>query len=177
MTTTLGLFQTAYQGSPVTSWADVGLGITNGPIEGVNIFGRGKWVDATTDATGNIVLGTPRDRRTPWFTQSDLNLAHSIKVNSNNESQVLTFNATFLNLLNQHAVTAYWGGLNSQFTGNALILVNSIFVGAHFYKTAETGYNAQAAAVNGGLILNSQYGKPNLWQVSRSIRLGASFRF
>jgi hypothetical protein len=174
MSTTLGLFQTAYQGSPVTSWADVGLGVTNGPIEGVDIFGRGKWVDASTDATGHIVLGTPRDRRTPWFTQSDLNLAHSIKVNSNNEAQVLTFNATFLNLLNQHAVTAYWGGLNSQFTGNALLQFH-VFDGAAFYQQVETGYNVKTAA--SGVLLNSQYGQPNLWQLSRSIRLGASFRF
>jgi len=57
MTTTLGLFQQAYQGSPVASWADVGLGCCGGPIEGVYIFGRDKWVNATTDATGNIAFG------------------------------------------------------------------------------------------------------------------------
>jgi hypothetical protein len=177
MTTTFGLFQTAYQGSPVSSWADLGLGVTGGPIEGVDVFGRGKWVDVTTDALGNVVFGTPRDRRTPWFTQSDVNLAHSIKVNSNNENQVLTFNATFLNVLNQHAVTAYWGGFNSQFTGNALFPNNkSVFDGASFYQIAETGYNVQAAATN-NVILNSEYGKPNLWQLSRSIRLGVNFRF
>jgi outer membrane receptor protein involved in Fe transport len=173
MTTTLGLFQVAYQGSPVTSWADVGLGVGS-PIEGVDIFGRGMWANATTDSTGHIVLGTPFARRTPWYTQSDLNLAHSIKVNSNNESQVLTFNATFLNVLNQHSVTSYWGGFNSDFTGNAL-LNGKIFGGAAFYQQVETGYNAQASSK--GVILNSQYGQPNLWQISRSIRLGASFRF
>jgi len=173
MSTTLGLFQQAYQGSPVTSWADVGLGVGS-PIEGVDIFGRGKWVDATTDATGHIVLGTPRDRRTPWYTQTDLNLAHSIKVNGNNEAQVLTFNATFLNLLNQHAITAYWAGFNSDFRANAL-LQGQIFDGAKFYQKVETGYNVQAS--DRGVILHSQYGQPNLWQLSRSIRLGASFRF
>jgi hypothetical protein len=175
MTTTLGIFQQAYEGSPVSSWVDVGLGVAF-PIEGTYIFGRGKWVDATTDALGNIKLGTPRDRRTPWFTQTDLNLAHSIKVNEHNEAQVLTFNATFLNLLNQHAVTAYWAGFNSQFTPNALFQ-GEIFNGAAFYQKVESAYNAQTAAANSGVILNSQYGKPNLWQLSRSIRLGVSFRF
>ena len=174
MSTTVGLFQQAYQGSPVTSWVDVGLGVVNGPIEGTDIFGRGKWVTATTDATGHIHYGTPFDRRTPWFTQTDLNLAHSIKVNSNNEAQELTFNATFLNLLNQHAVTAYWGGLNSQFTGNSLFR-GQIFTGAAFYQKVETGYDPQASS--GRVLLNSQYAQPNLWQLSRSIRLGASFRF
>jgi outer membrane receptor protein involved in Fe transport len=173
MSTTLGLFQVAYQGSPVTSWADVGLGVGS-PIEGLPIFGRGMWANATTDTTGHLVLGTPFARRTPWYTQSDLNLAHSIKVNSNNESQVLTFNATFLNVLNQHAVTAYWAGFNSDFTGNAL-LNGQIFNGAAFYQKVETGYNVAASSTK--VILNSQYGQPNLWQISRSIRLGASFRF
>ncbi len=175
MATTIGLFQQAYQGSPVSSWADVGLGVGS-PIEGTFLFGRGKWVDATRDATGNIVLGAPRDRRTPWFTQTDLNLAHSIKVNSNNEAQELTFNATFLNVLNQHAVTAYWAGFNSDFFPNALFQ-GQIFNGATFYKTVESGYNAQTQAVNDGVILHSQYGQPNLWQLSRSIRLGVNFRF
>jgi hypothetical protein len=173
MTTALGIFQQAYQGSPVTSWADVGLGVGS-PIEGVDIFGRGKWVDVTTDSTGHIVYGTPRDRRTPWYTQTDLNISHSIKVNSNNESQVLTFNATFLNLLNQHAVTAYWGGLNSDFAPNA-ILQGQIFNGAAFYQKVEGGYSV--AASSKGVIANSEYGQPNLWQISRSIRLGVSFNF
>src|SRR5258708_29565884 len=83
MNTTFGLFQAAYQGSPVASWADVGLGI-GFPIEGTYIFGS-NWVNATADSSGNIVLGTPHARRTPWYTQTDFNLSHSIKVNKNNE--------------------------------------------------------------------------------------------
>jgi hypothetical protein len=34
-----------------------------------------------------------------------------------------------------------------------------------------------AAATNGGLIKNSQYGQPNLWQLSRNLRLGVTFAF
>lgn len=175
-TTTVGLFQKAYEGSPVTSWADVGLGIPNGPIEAGWLFGRGKFVDVTTDALGNVQLGTPRDRRTPWYTQTDMQLKHSIKVNSNNESQVLSFTATCQNLLNQHAIVGYWAGMNSQFTGNSLFPFQ-VFNGAAFYKQIEGGYNAQTAFTNGGVILNSQYGKPNLWQLSRGMRLGVNFSF
>jgi outer membrane receptor protein involved in Fe transport len=175
-TTTLGLFQKAYEGSPVSSWADVGLGVSNGPIEGGWIFGRGKFADVTTDALGNVQLGTPHDRRTPWYTQTDLQLKHSIKVNSNNEGQVLTFTATCQNLLNQHAVVGYWAGINSQRVGSSLFPFQ-IFGGAPFYQQVEGGYNAQKAFTDGGVILNSQYGKPNLWQLSRGIRLGASFSF
>jgi hypothetical protein len=174
MTTTLGLFQVAYQGSPVASWADLGLGV-GGPIEGTYMFGS-NWVNATSDASGNTIIGAPHARRTPWYTQTDLNLSHAIKVNKNNEHQVLSFNATFTNLLNQHSITAYWAGLNSDFYPSALFQY-SIFNGASFYQQVETGYNAQAAITASSVPLNSQYGQPNLWQISRHIRLGAQFTF
>ena len=175
MTSTIGLFQTAYEGSPVTSWADVGLGVGS-PIEGTPIWGRGNFVNATIDSLGNVTLGNVSARRTPWYTQTDMTLQHAIKVNKNNESQVLTLSATFTNLLNQHAVTAYWAGLNSDRSPSALFNFG-IFGGAAFYKQVETGYNPQAAITAGGVPLNSEYGKPNLWQISRNIRLQVEFDF
>jgi hypothetical protein len=175
MTSTIGLFQTAYEGSPVTSWADVGIG-DGSPIEGTDIWGRGNWVNATIDDEGNVTLGNVYARRTPWYTQTDMTLQHAIKVNKNNESQVLTFSANFTNLLNQHAVTAYWAGLNSDRSPSALFQYG-IFGGAAFYQQVETGYNPQAAITASGVPLNSEYGKPNLWQLSRNIRLGVEFDF
>lgn len=174
-TTTFGIFQVAYQGSPMSSYTDLGLGNST-PIEATYIFGRGNWSNVTTDGAGNVTLGTPYARRTPWYTQTDANLSHSIKINKNNEHQVLSFNATLTNLLNQHAVTSYWEGFNSNFYDTSLFPFQ-IFNGASFYQTVETGYNAQAAVTAAGLIKNSQYGQPNLWQISRKIRLGASFTF
>jgi hypothetical protein len=150
-------------------------------LEATYIFGRGNWVNVNQDSFGNITFGTPYARRTPWFTQTDFNLQHAIKVNKNNEAQVLSFSANFTNLLNQRAVTSYWEGFNSNYLGSVLLPGGQgIFNGAAFYHAAETGYNAQAAA-NGngnpanGIVLNGQYGQPNLWQVSRHIRLGAQF--
>jgi hypothetical protein len=188
--TTFGLFQVAYQGSPVSSFSDIGLGNST-PIEAAYLFGRGNWVNATTDASGNVQLGTPYARRTPWYTQTDFNLSHSIKVNKNNEAQVLNFTGTLTNLFNQHAVTSYWSGFNSNHFFTAMFPTGacgpggatapcSVFGGAAFYQAAETGYNVQTAlgqAQNGGVILNSLYGQPNLWQLSRHIRLGVSFSF
>jgi len=87
---------------------------------------------------------------------------------------VLSFNATFTNLLNQHAVTSYWEGFNSNFAGSALFPFQ-IFNGASFYQQVETGYNAQAQVTAAGMVQNSLYGQPNLWQISRHIRLGAQF--
>jgi hypothetical protein len=176
MTTTFGLFQVAYQGSPVSSYADVGYGNGQDPVEATYIWGRGNWVNATSDANGNTILGKTYARRTPWYTQTDFNLAHAFKVNKNNERQVLSFNATFTNLLNQHAVTSYWAGLNSDFYPSALFQYG-IFGGAAFYQQVETGYNAQAAIIGSNVPLNSQYGSPNLWQISRHIRLGVQFSF
>ena len=87
---------------------------------------------------------------------------------------MLSFNATFTNLLNQHAITSYWEGFNSNYLGNALF-PDDIFNGAAFYQQVETGYNAQAAVTAASMVKNSLYGQPNLWQLSRKIRLGAMF--
>jgi Carboxypeptidase regulatory-like domain len=180
-TTTFGLFQVAYQGSPMSSYADIGASEPQGfsapdPFESTYIFGRGKWVNTTTDSFGNIIFGTPYNRRTPWYTQTDFNLQHSIKVNKSNEHQVMSFNATFTNLLNQRAVTSYWEGFNSGYAGTPLLPDGqSLSGGAAFYQAAETGYNAQATAVASGTVLSSMYGQPWLYQISRHIRLGAQF--
>jgi len=74
-TTTFGLFQSATQGSPVSSYIDIGgMPVRFFRAEATYIYGRGKWVNETTDAAGNITLGTPYDRRTRGFTQSDIKL-------------------------------------------------------------------------------------------------------
>lgn len=178
MNTTIGLFQVAYQGSPVSSWSDVGYG--NGPgsipaaIEGTYIWGRGNFVDASVDSSGNTILGNVHSLRTPWYTQTDLQLTHAFKVNKNNEAQQLSFSATALNLLNQHAVIADWAGANSQFVPSSLFQFG-IFSGAPFYQQVETGYNPQAEITNSAVALNSAYGHPNQWQISRSFRIAAKF--
>ena len=178
MTTTFGLFQSAYEGTPLSSFTDLGLACCNEPIEATTIFGRGKWVNVTSDpTTGAVTLGTPFNRRTPWFTQTNFQIAHSIKVNKNNEGQKLAFSATFINLLNQHNVVSYWQGFNSIAAASSL-LPGAIFAGASSYQVLESGYNPQATVnANPSFIKNSQYGQPNLWQLSRNIRLGVSFTF
>jgi hypothetical protein len=186
MSTTFGLFQVAYQGSPMSSYTDVGLG-SGTPIESTYIFGRSDWVNPTADpATGAVTLGNPFVRRTPWYTQTDFNFQHALKVNKNNEHQVLSFLATITNLLNQHSAVSYWEGFNSNNfatsispTGpcgtNGASAPCSVFNGAAFYQAAETGYNPQSLASS--LILNSRYNQANVWQISRNIRLGAQFTF
>lgn len=177
--TTFGIFQAAYSGSPVSASTDVGLAVPGSvfpfPIESLYPFGRGKFVNIT-GTPGNLTFGTPFDRRTHWYTQTDFNVSHAIKVNKHNEAQTLTFSAEFTNLLNQRAVTAYWEGFNSNANASALFPFG-IFNGASFYQQVESGYNLQAQANAAGLVVNSLYGKPLLWQSPRNIRLGVTFTF
>ena len=179
MTSTIGIFQVAYQGSPMSSYADIGYGNGLDPVEATYIYGRGNWVNATADpTTGAATFGSPYARRTPWYTQTDLNLSHAFKVNKNNEHQVLSFNATFTNLLNQHAITSYWGSLDSTiYPSGTYPGGNFILNGGAFYQAAETGYNFPTDFNNSGAVLSNLYGHPNLWQVSRNIRVGAQFTF
>ncbi|HET9309565.1 MAG TPA: TonB-dependent receptor [Candidatus Sulfotelmatobacter sp.] len=183
MNTTIGLFQVAYQGSPVSSWADVGYG-NGGAVEGTYIWGRGNWVDASVDPSGNTILGGIHSKRTPWYTQTDLNLTHAFKVNKNNEAQQLSFTANVLNLFNQHAVIAYWQGVNSDYNPSSLFMFQPFLSpplgGAGFYQQVETGYNPQTVISTGQPLgipipLNAQYGQPNQWQITRNLRLAVKF--
>jgi Carboxypeptidase regulatory-like domain len=175
MTTTFGLFQTAYTGTPLSSFTDIGLACCNEPIEAVDIFGRGKFASVTQDpVTGAVTLGTPSARRTPWYKQTDFQITHAIKLKR--ESQQLKISATALNLLNQHAIVNYYQGFNS-IAAASQILPFSIFGGAPSYQIVEGGYNPQTAVNGVGFIKSSQYGLPNQWQLSRNLRLGVEFTF
>jgi carboxypeptidase family protein len=192
-TTTFGLFQSAYQGSPVSSYIDIG-GMPFGSFvaEATYIYGRGKWVNETTDAAGNITLGTPYDRRTPWFTQSDINVGHRIKVG---EGKAIAFEASAFNVLNQRATTAYYGGMNSVNFATPLIPGGvGLGAGAATYQALESGYDPKTW-INGvpgsplgcttacttpaipGVIKNSWYGQPFLFQNARSIRFALRYTF
>jgi hypothetical protein len=176
-TTTLGLFQAAYQGSPMSSFIDLLAASSSQPYNATYIWGRGKWVDATTDAAGNITLGAAHDRRTPWFTQTDFNIGHQVKVS---EHQSLSFEATSLNIFNQRAVTAYWQGVNSiNFASSLRPGPARTYSGAAAYDEVEHAYTPQDY-INGPykyVVKNSQYGTPFLYQNGRTIRLGVRFTF
>lgn len=180
-TTTLGLFQVAYEGSPVTTYADIGEGNSQGtgPIEAAYLFGRGKWVDATTDGSGNITIGNPYNKRTPWFTQSDFNFKHEVRIDPNSGAKTVAFEATIANLFNQKAITQYEASLNSWPSITALFPggVGLAGSGAAAYQAYETGYNAQQTITNSGVILSSQYGKASGWQAPRTIRLTLRYTF
>jgi hypothetical protein len=142
-----------------------------------------KWLDPSqvqiNPNNGAITLGTPTTARTPWFIQSDLDVKHEIKVDSNNEGHVLSFEGTLTNLFNQHSVTAYYMGLNSTSFATYLSPGVDLTAGAPGYQAAETGYNLQQWINNPAapVIESSFYGKPTTHQLPRTVRFEVSYRF
>ena len=183
--TDFGVFQFLYQGSPISSYADVGYSFApagnGGSGWGTYVVDRGKYVNVTQDpATGAITVGNPYTRRTPWFMDTDLNIRQTFKIS---EDKSLSFEATVTNLLNQHSVTGYNTQIETNYQANWLQPGgHSVFDGAAFYSAAMHPYNL-ANLLNtdsptaGPMTINSQYGLPYLWQVSRAIRLGMRFEF
>ncbi|MBZ5683315.1 MAG: TonB-dependent receptor [Acidobacteriia bacterium] len=191
-TTDFGIFQYLYSGSPQTSYLDVGAGNGGWAVQAWN---RGKWVDVTQDpTTGFLTIGAPHTQRLPWFTQSDFSIQQNYKIS---ETKQLTFSANFMNLLNQRAVTAVNEDITSLAVTNQYIAVNStnpsaacafgtqcrIVDGQNFYSAVEAPYDVQTQINNfknnagRSAALNSQYGQPQYYQLSRNIRLGVKFTF
>lgn len=193
MTTDLGIFQVFYEGSPETSYMDVGnagpLYLLAGGGYSVNVVGRGNWMDVTQDPnTGAITFGPPHLQRTPWFIQTDFNFQQTYKVA---EAKTIVFAATFQNLFNERSVTAVNETIDSGFNFN-YIAPNGLntSAGTPFYQSIFQPYNyaalANAAYTNtncaaghgcGPLTVDGGYGRPNRYQVGRNIRLQVRFTF
>jgi len=192
-TSDFGIFQYGYSGTPLTSYLDVGYAFPGAfPTDVVD---RGKWVDVTQDPTsGAISVSQPYTKRTPWYTQSDFNFQQSYKVT---EKTALSFAATFTNLLNQHSTVSYGQQMDSGYAVNFAAPSSSgcaalnngdptcyIYDGAPAYAAYMRPYNIQSLlnaaptnATNGPLTVNSQYGKPYLFQTARAIRLQLKYTF
>jgi len=178
--TQFGIFQVLNQGSPETSYVDVGYAFPGGfPTYA---FGSDKWVNVTQNpATGLITVSNPRVQRTPWFNQTDFNLTQSFKIS---ESKVLSFSGTLTNLLNERAVTAVGEQVDSNTAQNFIapggfwIIDGTPFYAASFHKYDATALMNSAFSNGGGpLTVNSQYGHPNRFQAGRTIRIGLRFTF
>jgi hypothetical protein len=183
--TDFGLTQFAYSGTPLTSEQDVGYSYAGQPVFPVDIVDRGKWIDVTQNATtGAITASAPYTKRTPWYLDTDFNIKQSVKIS---ESSLLSFDATFANVLNQHRVVEYWEEIDSDYESSNYINPGGYFLpqGLAFYSAAMSKYDYVAAMNTGSLngtgtgpiTIDSQYGKPFGWQVPRNIILGAHITF
>ena len=189
-TTDFGIFQVLYEGTPQTSILDVGYSFA--PPAGAfptDILDRGKWANITQNPiSGAISVGPTETYRTPWYNQTDFNLQQNYKIS---EEKVLTFSATITNLFNERAITAYYPLIDSQNFpqivapgGYVLYGASSPALAASTYGAYERPYNwvsllnsAVGNTVSGIETINSQYGKPFIYQLSRNIRLGVRFTF
>ena len=179
--TNVGLFQQIYQGTPLTSYIDVNG--TSGSYP-TNVEGRGKWMDVTQDASGNLIFGTPYVKRTPMYVQSDASFIEAFKVSSTHEAWRLQFESNFTNLFNQKAATVIQGHINSSNSGN-FILPQGSSAGTPNYGLLESGYDYQTLAnnptgntlTNKPLVENGLYGVATSYQTGRTIRMEAKFVF
>jgi hypothetical protein len=176
-TTTIGLFQTMYQGTPLSSFIDVGSG--NG--YGVYPEGRGKWVDFEPQdpTTGILTVKDVRSRRTPWYIQSDINLAQEFKVNKNNERNVLGFEATISNLFNQHSPLAIGSHIDPA-QGSTYIAPGGLTLGNNppaAYLAYESPYPWKTLLNTDNVTFNSNYNQVLAYQIQRNIRLKIRFSF
>jgi len=186
--TDFGIFQAAYSGTPLSSQLDVGYSYAGQPAFPVDIVNRGKWIDVNQNATtGLITTSAPYTKRTPWYLDTDFNFKQSVKLG---EAKSLSFDATFSNFFNQHRVTEYWENIDSDYTGNNFTRAGgyNITGGLDFYSAAMSKYdytsymntganNGTKHTTNGPITVDSQYGKPYGYQVSRNIRLGLHVTF
>jgi len=186
--TNIGWFQTLYQGSPKSTYLDVGFSLDQPPFSGgfpIYPEGRGKWANITL-APNSAGFITPTvtsvcSCRTPWFNQSDLSLVQEFKP-THNEAQVLRFEVDISNLLNERTPTAYISQVDTQqfqsfITPGGLTLGTAAAYGAyeHAYpwKSLIQGSTDQVVP----FIPNSLYGKAALFQNARSMRFAVSYRF
>ena len=197
-TSDFGIFQIAYSGTPLTSYLDVGDAFPSAfPTDIVN---RGKWIDVNQDpVTGVITTSAPYTRRTPWYLDSDFNFKQSYRIS---ESKAVSFDATFSNILNQHSVVSRGQQIDSGYAQNYIGPQSSACLadnlaqptplnssscalsdGIDAYASFMAPYNytalMNAAPTNSGgpITVNSQYGKPYLYEQGRNIRLGLHITF
>jgi hypothetical protein len=182
--TTFGIFQTAYQGSPNTSYTSIGY---DEDAYFQQIFNRGQWANVTQNInTGAITVGNPHVYRMPWYNQTDFNAEETVKLGGSKE---FSFEATFSNILNQHTVTARYEQIDSAYGAGSFYGrpggIN-IASGIPFYAAAMHAYNVSNVLNDNGTHLNNvygpetisnEYGKPLYYQAPRTIRLQAHFTF
>ncbi len=208
--TNFGIFQYLYQGSPVSSYVDVGNSfapdVSAGNVANAEggafptyIVGRSNFLPISQSANGVISMGNPYQRRTPWFTQSDLQLTQNYKIR---ESKALSFSMTVPNALNQRATTAYWENIDTDYypqflappsaaCGAALTPPQASAPctqannGYLFYAAAMSPYNYKAlfnsaggkTGTSGAMTINNLYGQPLYHQLARNMFMSLKFTF
>ncbi len=187
--TMLGVFQSFYQGTPISTCLGV-LGVNNPDSACQWAEGRGNFVKLHRDsATGNIVSdGVVKDARTPVYLQTDLNIRQAFSVSKDHENYKIVIEATGTNLLNQHAATSYYEYAvpsnhiapqrPARFAGDLNVDFARLENGYNYIDAFNaTGAFAGAAVGQPKLTLANRYGLPWTFQTARQFRFELRFVF
>jgi len=172
--TSFGVIQTVAQGTPNSTCVPVVDSTSSCQFYDQ----RGTFANFSQDPnTGIWTVGSvDHNARMPMLTQTDFSLSPSFKVSKTNEAMRLTFELNATNLFNQHAILSKYPNPFAQGTEWLAFPTtsNALLTDVHKFLT---GYNVAAEASSQGLVLNSRYGLPFLFQNSRNLRLGVKFTF
>ena len=130
-------------------------------------------------ANGDLVIDGVRDRRTPKYSQTDLNLVHELKLSKTNEQLRLGFEANIINLFNQHAAVAY----GSQITNEDLAIDPALNVpasslsGFDYPTFLKHGFDWVKEFNDEGQITSKGYGFAQQFQQGRNMRFKIKFVF
>ncbi|MGO4515614.1 carboxypeptidase regulatory-like domain-containing protein [Terriglobus sp. 2YAB30_2] len=173
----LGLSQAVYQGSPVSTCVGTISSSACQFAENQGNFTQVHRDPATSGPNvGNLVLdGVAQNYRTPAYTQTDLNLTHYVHVSKEHENRKIGAELNVQNAFNQHAVMAYVENLTTTAYSIASTDTNNP-TGADYQKYM-TGWDYIATANSSSRILSNQYGKPNLFQAARQLRIKVAYVF
>jgi hypothetical protein len=174
METLLGMSSVWESGTPISSYFQT-AGQAFQFMEG-----RGNWVNITRDpVTGDFVKGAiETNKRTPSFSQVDMNFVHEIKVSKTNEKMRVGFEANILNVLNQRNILSVSQNMiRSGF--NSPSFIDNTGNPADNYLPLETGFD-YIALLNSAAkksTVSSLYGQPNFFQGGRTMRFKFRFTF
>jgi hypothetical protein len=180
METMIGGTQLWYSGTPVTTL----IPLLSTDTSWQPAVARGTFQDLTLNPATGLVSGGAihNGMRTPSYSQTDLLLTHELKVSKNNEALRLGFEFNALNVFNQHHVLRL---ANVPTIGTYEVVYPTTASGSEdWLAMTKTGYNyidgingVGAFAGNGNVLFNPMYGKPNLFQSPRTMRLAIRFKF
>jgi hypothetical protein len=176
---TLGVYQSVYSGTPLSSY----ISVWGAPVF---VEGRGNFVNVTRDnTTGNWTGGSIlNDDRTPHFAETDISAFQDFKFKSN-ERLVARLGLDCINCLNQRHVTVInsnlirTSGINP-FTCSATVPCTTTTdenAGFNYASLLTQGYNYIGQANTQSRTLSSLYGQPQGWQSPRTIRFQVRFTF
>jgi len=174
MESTLGVIQTVAQGTPKSTC----VGVVDSTSSCQFYDQRGTWATFSQDPTTGAltVTNVEHDARMPVYTQTDFNFGHAFRVSKTNEAMRLAFEFNAINLFNQHAVMSV--SPNPFGRGNQYLKFSDSSPSGVDVQKFLTGYDVAAeATAQGGIIQNSRYGLPFLFQNARTMRLGIRFIF